>query len=500
MQRFTRIINKTLSVRLSLMVVLAMSVLLMASLFVMLYFSRKTIKAEALQKASQTLESTVEHIDNILLSVEQTTGNIYFCLQPHLNQPDMVYTYCRQLVESSPYVVGAAIAYQPNYFKEGENFMAYFHRDMANDTLALTEQPIRQSKWFNNLPYTQQAWYIEPMKSNKPGWMNPLVKMDDVTNPIITFCLPVPGEDGKPIAVIGTDVLLSTLSNIVLEAKPSANSYCTLLDGDGSIIVHPNGSQLLRQTAFTMSRHAGEPSVREAIQAMISGESGYRTFKIGGTNYYVFYKPFERTMVPGRSMEKLCWSAGIVYPEDDIFGDYNDLSYYVILIAVICLLVIYLLCHAIIHRQLKPLSMLTESAQRIAKGNFTEPIPDSRQEDEIGRLQDNFQQMQQSLATNIGQLEQIQNTLKEHGESLRKAYARAQKADSMKTTFLHNMTDQMTNPAVTIREDVDMLCKGTGNRSQLADEIIDNGKTIADLLDNLIKKSNEEIGKEVDDD
>ena len=214
----------------------------------------------------------------------------------------------------------------------------------------------------------------------------------------------------------------------------------------------------------------------------------------------MFYKPFERTMVPGRSMEKLCWSAGIVYPEDDIFGDYNDLSYYVILIAVICLLVIYLLCHAIIHRQLKPLSMLTESAQRIAKGNFTEPIPDSRQEDEIGRLQDNFQQMQQSLATNIGQLEQIQNTLKEHGESLRKAYARAQKADSMKTTFLHNMTDQMTNPAVTIREDVDMLCKGTGNRSQLADEIIDNGKTIADLLDNLIKKSNEEIGKEVDDD
>ena len=142
--------------------------------------------------------------------------------------------------------------------------------------------------------------------------------------------------------------------------------------------------------------------------------------------------------------------------------------------------------------------MLTESAQRIAKGNFTDPIPDSRQEDEIGRLQDNFQQMQRSLATNIGQLEQIQNTLKEHGENLNKAYARAQKADRMKTTFLHNMTDQMTNPAVTIRKDVDMLCKGTGDRSQLADEIISNGKTIAELLDNLIKKSNEEKGKEVD--
>lgn len=498
MQRLTKIINKTLSVRLSLMVVVAMSVLLMASLSVMLYFSRRTIKAEALQKATQTLESTVKRIDNILLSIEQTTGNIYFCLKPHLNQRDMIYTYCRQLVESNPYVVGAAIAYQPNYFKEGEKFMAYYHRDMVNDTLSLTEQPIRKAKWYNNEPYTQQAWYVEPMKSNKPGWMNPLDNMEGDIEPIITFSLPIPGEDGKPIGVIGADVSLSTLSKIVLEAKPSANSYCTLLDGDGSFIVHPDGTQLLRQTAFTMSRHAADPSVREAVQAMVSGETGYKAFNIGQTNYYVFYKPFERTVVPGRSMEKLCWSAGIVYPEDDIFGDYNALLSYVFLIAIICLLLIYLLSHAIIHRQLKPLIMLTESAQRIAKGNFTEPIPDSRQEDEIGRLQDNFQQMQRSLATNIGQLEQIQNTLKEHGENLNKAYARAQKADRMKTTFLHNMTDQMTNPAVTIRKDVDMLCKGTGDRSQLADEIISNGKTIAELLDNLIKKSNEEKGKEVD--
>ena len=500
MQRITRIINKTLSVRLSLMVVMAMSVLLMASLFVMLYFSRRTIKTEALQKASQTLESTVERIDNILLSIEQTTGNIYYCLQPHLNQPDMANTYCRQLVESNPYLVGAAIAYKPNYFKEGESFMVYYHRDMVNDTLPLTEQPIKRLKWYNNQPYTQQAWYVEPMKSNKPGWMSPLEKMDPDIEPIITFCLPVPGEDGEPIAVIGADVSLSILSKIILEAKPSAHSYCTMLDGDGSFIVHPNGNRLLRQTAFSMSRHAADPSVREAVEAMVSGETGYRAFKMGRTTYYVFYKPFRRTMVPGRSMEELCWSAGIIYPEDDIFGDYNSLSYYVFFIAVICLLIIFLLSQAIIHRQLKPLTMLTESAQRIAKGNFTEPIPDSRQEDEIGRLQDNFQQMQKTLATNVGQLEQLQNTLQEHGESLRLAYARAQKADRMKTTFLHNMTDQMTHPAVTIGHDVETLCKGTGDRSQLADEIINNGKTIADLLDSLIKKSNEEMGKEVDHD
>ena len=56
MRSITKIINKTLSVRLSLMVVAAMTILLMASLFVLLHFSRRTIKDEALRKASQTLE------------------------------------------------------------------------------------------------------------------------------------------------------------------------------------------------------------------------------------------------------------------------------------------------------------------------------------------------------------------------------------------------------------------------------------------------------------
>ena len=48
-----KIINKTLSVRLSLMVVLAMTLLLMSSLVFMLHYSRKAVKEEALQKAKE---------------------------------------------------------------------------------------------------------------------------------------------------------------------------------------------------------------------------------------------------------------------------------------------------------------------------------------------------------------------------------------------------------------------------------------------------------------
>jgi methyl-accepting chemotaxis protein len=278
----------------------------------------------------------------------------------------------------------------------------------------------------------------------------------------------------------------------VAEAKPSVNSYCTLLDKDGSYIIHPNINMRMRESALTLS----EKSAKEAAQAMVSGETGYKPFSLNGKDYYVFYKPFKRTIIPGRTIEDLGWSAGIVYPEDDIFGDYKSLTYYVIGIAFFGLLLLFLFSCYIIHQQLLPLLMLTRKAKEIAKGNYNEPIPDSHQVDEIGRLQNNFQQMQHSLTNHIGELETLKIKLQKHGEDLQVAYQQAQKAERMKTAFLHNMTNQMIAPADTIDKDVDQLRNGENpDISSLTNDIVVKGGTIASLLDNLITLSDEDLVK-----
>jgi nitrate/nitrite-specific signal transduction histidine kinase len=144
--------------------------------------------------------------------------------------------------------------------------------------------------------------------------------------------------------------------------------------------------------------------------------------------------------------------------------------------------------------------MLTESAQRIARGNYNDPIPMSHHHDELGRLQDNFQQMQQSLASHIGELEQLTATLQERGDELRKAYDQAQKADRMKTAFLHNMTNQMVGPAGAINKDVAAL-SASGHEAdaqemnRLTDDIQQNGNAITCLLNDLLHLSDEEEKK-----
>lgn len=483
------------------MVVGAMALLLMASMVVMLYYAKRAVKEEALAKASQRLEATVLHIDNILLSVEQTAGNVYFSMLPHLGESEKLMDYCRQVVEANRYVTGCAIAFRHGYYANHPYSMTYVYRGVAGSRTHASGSMFQVSDFsplvsdFKELTaedgeYINQTWFATPMQTGKPGWQKPMTGDKPDRIPVVTFCLPILTTDGSTVGVMGVGVSLSQLSDIMVEAKPSAHSYCTLLDGDGSFIVRPSDDEIFRQTAITLSETEGDDDLRGAVKAMLSGETGYRQFRLWNDDYYVFYKPYRRLAVAGRTMEALNWSTGTIYPEDDILGDYKNLTYYVLAIAVAGLLMLFVLCGIIIHRQLMPLQMLAKEAQHIAQGRFVEPIAGSHREDEIGRLQNNFKQMQLSLATNIGELEQLTAKLEEHGEGLKVAYQAAQKADRMKTAFLHNMTNQMVAPADAI--DVGVKSLASGIRSQVADEILHQGNTIAELLQNLISMSDVE--------
>ena len=443
MAKLPRLITRTLSFRLSLTVIAALATLLLVALLIIFVFSRKAVKEEALMNAGQTLEATMQRIDNILLKVEQSTGNIYWKILPYIHQPEKLELYTRKLVETTPYIIDCDITWDTD--------------STAADSI-----------------FT--------------GWINPEEKN---VKAITTFRLPV--FDGRrKVGVMDVDVSLALISKLVLEAKPSPNSFCTLLKNDGTVIVHPD-SVALNKNILEFVKN-GHPSMAEAAQAMLDGGTGYKYFDLDGEDYYVFYKPFERAEVMGRAMSKLGWSAGIVYPEDDIFGDYNRLLYTVLIIAVIGLALLFLTCRFYIRHQLMPLRKLEKSAQRIAEGNYDEPIRHSRRRDEVGRLQNHFLEMQLSLATRMGEMEQLSETLKERGEELQATYEQAQAAERMKTNFLYNMSDQMMSPVEGIRKRVQTISDPSKqlteeDTNQLVDGIQQRGEKVTALLNQLIAES-----------
>ena len=146
MSRFASHIRNTLSSRLSLVVIGALAILLVVALFIMFFFSRRALRQEAINDAAQSLEATVARIDNILLDVEQATGNVYFKMLPYYRQPEKLQAYAQRLVDVNPYVVDA-----------------HFH--WATDTFAVD--------------------------LNKVGWSMPLRLKELNGEPLTSFRLPI---------------------------------------------------------------------------------------------------------------------------------------------------------------------------------------------------------------------------------------------------------------------------------------------------------------------
>ena len=71
-------IHRPLSFRISLLVVSSVAILLLTTLFLVLGYSYKVVKKEAELNANETLDYTIQRIDNVLLSVEQSSGNLYW--------------------------------------------------------------------------------------------------------------------------------------------------------------------------------------------------------------------------------------------------------------------------------------------------------------------------------------------------------------------------------------------------------------------------------------
>ena len=246
MSKLPRIITKTLSFRLSLTVIAALATLLLVALLIIFVFSRKAVKEEALHDAGQTLEATMQRIDNILLKVEQSSGNIYWKLLSHIHQPEKLELYTRKLVEATPYITDCTITWDTD--------------SNATDSI-----------------FT--------------GWINPEEKN---ANAITTFRLPV--FDGRrKVGVMDVDVSLALISKLLLEAKPSPNSFCTLLKPDGTIIVHPD-SVALNKNILELTKD-DHPSMTEAAQAMLNGETGYKYVKLDGEDYYAKLTEFGPVMV-----------------------------------------------------------------------------------------------------------------------------------------------------------------------------------------------------------
>ena len=391
MKKLISYIQKSLSTRLSLLIVVFSAAVLVASLGFMFRVSSQAIRQEAFNRANQSLESTALRVQGILDRVKVATDNTDWLITRHLDGPDSMFVYSRRILENNPDLNGCSIAFEPDFFKEkGRWFSAYSLNDHG------TIKTIQEGNPYYE--YFYMDWYQLCKLLDRPVWTEPFADYNPEgifsTEMITSYCKPIKDHDGNYIGTISVDLSLNWLSQTISAVKPYPNSYSIMLGRGGTYFVHPDTNKLFYQTIFTETLDHEDTALAALGHAMLRGEEGMRKLKIDGEDCYVFYKPLGETG----------WSTAIVCPESDIFGSFNRMKIAIVLAVCAGLLLLLFVSIRIITRELKPLRQLARQAETIASGNFDKALPESNRTDEIGQLSHSFGDMQHSLITYIDEL------------------------------------------------------------------------------------------------
>ena len=475
MKKWPSFIRQSLSTKLSLWLVAFVAVILVAALFVMFIYARRAVKAEALAKSEAALDGMMQSIDNRLSEVEVAANNTYWRVERSIDNPVELQHITRKMMEENPSVVGCAVALDPVLWK-GKGTQTMFCSYRAKDSIGVSDR-------FGEKPYTEQDWYVRPMATCQTGWSDPTIEPIRAGYPIMGYSIPL-RKNGRVVGIFVTAISLEWLSRVVEEARPFPNTHCQLLSKNGDFIIHQDSTRLYDGNILKQLENYPDEASKALAHSMLNGESGCMSVNIYGTDSYVFYKPYKNTG----------WSIDVVCPKSEVFATYNRLQNYVVLIIVGSLLLLLVYCFHIIHLLMKPIRYLDRSAQRLASGHFDEPIADSLRKDEIGGLQRSFRAMQCSLSNYLSEIHQHSDVLQEQTKALKKAREKARKADRLKSSFIHNMTDQLMAPVNEIASAVSVIREHNNNLeqidvTQLTTGIADNTAKVTSLLDQIIEVS-----------
>lgn len=406
MARLVRLIRRSLAAKIGLWIAALTALIFLASLGFMFSQSKRSVRLEAINRAEQVLDNTVQRVTNVLDRVEVATNNTDWLVIRDLDKPDSMFVYSRRILENNPELNSCSISFEPYFFPDWGKYFSIF--SLNSDGTILTTQ-----EGNDNYEYFTFDWYQLAKLLDRPCWTEPYsdYNSEDIyaAGMIASYCKPLKDADGRYIGTISTDISLHWLSETISAVKPYPNSYSIMIGRGGTYFVHPDATKLLYQTIFTETLEHPDPDRTALGKAMQAGEEGMKELTLEGKDCYVFYKPLADTG----------WSVAIVCPVDDILGGYKRLRIAVLVIVILGLLLMLDLIGRVIGHELEPLGRLTSQARTIAAGEFDQELPDEGRIDEIGQLSQSFTGMQQSLVNYIEELKQttaqkasIENELK----------------------------------------------------------------------------------------
>ncbi|MFW5793307.1 MAG: cache domain-containing protein [Bacteroidota bacterium] len=173
-------------------------------------------------------------------------------------------------------------------------------------------------------------------------------------------------DDGEYIGLVGLDITLESLQEIVNNIRPYEGSYAFIISYNGNYAAHPNSGLLEQSIDNHIPEDVYEHNILEKIQ---NGEQfSFESSTENDKTYYYTFSPIKigKTGTP--------WSIGIAVPNDEIRAAALRSLIISLLIGLIGIILIAIVISIISRKISNPIHKVTQIMNKIASGKIDESM------------------------------------------------------------------------------------------------------------------------------
>lgn len=204
----------------SLMMIIAAAILLEVMGGAQYFMAVYGTEAELLDKAGRDMEQS-QRVATVRGEVESALRNLRSVVELSIDNPKGYYRIAAGIVKNNPHIVGAGVAFLPDYYKSrglSRLYAPYVYDRQPAVKLKKekTGEPLLTATLLP-IDYTDREWYKQPLANGKSLWTQPYVDQAGTHIIMCTYVIPVHDHSGRVVAAFFADVPMEDVSLLSMD-------------------------------------------------------------------------------------------------------------------------------------------------------------------------------------------------------------------------------------------------------------------------------------------